>query len=171
MGSEMCIRDSASTILFYASGDNNLSKRLLSDLIEIKSATISQNDKLLVQLDFDSSDRSFVRSAKRAKLPKDIYKNTTRLEFNSGTVGSNFSEINVKIVDGEPNMDSVATFLDFLQWGKSKAEGKDISLIMWNHGHSILGFGGDEQNGTIKIPNHLTQQLSLIHISEPTRPY
>ena len=148
----------ASTILFYASGDNNLSKRLLSDLIEIKSATISQNDKILIQLDFDSSDRSFVRSAKRAKLPKDIYKNTTRLEFNSGTVGSNFSEINVKIVDGEPNMDSVATFLDFLQWGKSKAEGKDISLIMWNHGHSILGFGGDEQNGTIKIPNHLTQE-------------
>ena len=148
----------ASTILFYASGDNNLSKRLLSDLKEIQSATLSQDDKLLAQLDFDSSDRSFVRSAKRAKLPKDVYKNTTRLEFNSGTVGSNFSELNVTVVDGEPNMDSVATFLDFLQWGKSKAEGDDISLIMWNHGHSILGFGGDEQNGTIKSPNHLTQQ-------------
>ena len=147
----------ASTILFYGSGDNNLSKRLLSDLLEIQSVSISPDDKLLAQLDFDSSDRSFTRAAKRAKLPNQIYKNTTRFELNSETVGKNLKDFDVSVLDGEPNMDSLETFIDFLQWGKSKAGNGDISLIMWNHGHSILGFGGDEQNGKNKSPDHLTQ--------------
>lgn len=147
----------ASTILFYGSGDNNLSKRLLSDLLEIQSVSISPDDKLLAQLDFDSSDRSFTRAAKRAKLPNRIYKNTTRFELNSETVGKNLKDFDVSVLDGEPNMDSLETFIDFLQWGKSKAGNGDISLVMWNHGHSILGFGGDEQNGKNKSPDHLTQ--------------
>jgi hypothetical protein len=145
------------TIFVYGSADNNLGKQLLADLIEMQNATLGTNVKVLVQTDFDSSDRFLKLFSKKKGFSPLVIEQVSRFILPNYQDNSSIKENSgpAMFLDETNDMDDSTTLEEFLEWGTSNFTAKRYGIIFWNHGYQWRGYGGDSQNGTKKTKQFL----------------
>jgi len=70
--------DNTWTILVYGHGDHNLSTSLLIDMLEMEQAGSADGFNIVLQADFNASDKEFAEIAIDFGIPKDLHTGITR---------------------------------------------------------------------------------------------
>ena len=125
------------TVLIYGHGDSNLTLNLLEDINEMISAGGSDNFKIILQADFDASEKEAFQGS---EYPVEYRDKVTRIVFDGN--GVNFAE-----VLPEQDLDDPVVLADFLDWSLKNFPSERRGLVLWNHGGQWEGFGGDNQDG------------------------
>ncbi|MBF0103547.1 MAG: hypothetical protein HQK77_21830 [Desulfobacterales bacterium] len=108
------------TFMVYIGGDNNLSDAAITDVEEMKQASIHTNVNVIVQIEC-SSNYTF-------KLPEYLPDyNTHRLEIKTGQVRHIGSLGNIDMAN--PN-----NLREFIQWSASTYPASKYALTIWDHG-------------------------------------
>jgi hypothetical protein len=138
------------TILIYGHGDHNLSYSLVRDMLEMEQCGSGEGFNIVLQADFNASDREFATFAVESGIPQTVHSGITRYLVGSDT-DNNPNTFNSQPVGRLPeslNMDQDSTLKDFLNWGFKTYPADRYGVIFWNHGGQWQGFGGDTQDGT-----------------------
>ena len=125
------------TVLIYGHGDSNLTLNLLEDINEMITAGGSDNFKIILQADFDSSEKEAFQGS---EYPVEYRDKVTRIVFDGN--GVNFAE-----VLPEQDLDDPNVLADFLDWSLKNFPSDRRGLVLWNHGGQWEGFGGDNRDG------------------------
>ena len=125
------------TVLIYGHGDSNLTLNLLEDINEMITAGGSDNFKIILQADFDSSEKEAFQGS---EYPVEYRDKVTRIVFDGN--GVNFAE-----VLPEQDLDDPNVLVDFLDWSLKNFPSDRRGLVLWNHGGQWEGFGGDNRDG------------------------
>ncbi|MSP93466.1 MAG: DUF1554 domain-containing protein, partial [Myxococcales bacterium] len=132
-------------VLVYMVADNNLEKSGITDLQEMMALPKSDNVIFHVQ-----TDRA--KGFYQLGLDKiEAWEGTKRLVIKDGKV--------TEAADlGEVNMGAAKALKEFIEWGVAAAPSAERKmLILWNHGHGWLGFGGDDfDHDELTLPEIVT---------------
>lgn len=164
------------TILVYGHADHNLSTSLVRDMLEMEQCGSAEGFNIVLQADFNASDRQFAEYAQAVGIPKSLHTGITRYLVGSDTDNDPFS-FNTQPLSRLPeslNMDLDSTLKDFLNWGIKTYPADRYGVVFWNHGGQWQGFGGDTQDGTTHtdglstavIKKALTDTLSQNNLSK-----
>ena len=137
------------TILVYGHGDHNLSTSLLIDMLEMEQAGSADGFNIVLQADFNASDKEFAEIAIDFGIPKDLHTGITRYLVGPDLDGdpNTFDSSPVGRLPEAMNMDLPGTLTDFLNWGIQTYPADRYGIVFWNHGGQWEGFGGDTQDG------------------------
>ena len=143
------------TILVYNQGDSNLSKWHLIQTKEFQRVGSSKDVNLVIQSDYNKNEKRYTKKFVRAY--DDDYNNVsegvTRI-----VVGENENKkrppTTTPVVERlleeskyQNRMDDPRVFGEFLDWGITNYPAERYALLLFDHGGSFYGFGGDKQDG------------------------
>ncbi len=137
------------TILIYGHGDHNLSTSLVRDMLEMEQSGSADGFNIVLQADFNASDKDFASFAIDSGIPRELHTGITRYLVGSDT-DSDPNTFNTQPIGRLPesmNMDLSSTLKDFLTWGIQTYPADRYGIVFWNHGGQWEGFGGDTQDG------------------------
>ena len=119
------------TVLVYMAADNNLESAALGDVQEMLTVAAAAKVRFVVQLDRSEGYTD-------ASLPGvGDFTTTKRLLIEGGAL-TELSDL------GETDTGDPSALADFIAWGSASFPGAPRALVLWDHGASWLGFGGDE---------------------------
>lgn len=138
------------TILIYGHADHNLSYSLVRDMLEMEQCGSGEGFNIVLQTDFNASDRDFASFAVQSGIPQSLHSGITRYLVGSDTDNNpnTFNSQQIGRLPESMNMDLDSTLKDFLDWGFKTYPAERYGVIFWNHGGQWQGFGGDTQDGT-----------------------
>jgi hypothetical protein len=126
------------TALVYMAADNNLESYAIEDLNEMLRANISDDIRVLVQIDralgyyeLGVGGLADWKTTKRFRVTKNKLEEIEDL--------------------GELNTGDPKALSDFVAWGFSSYPSDKHLLVMWNHGNAWQGYGGDDEAGHDKL--------------------
>ena len=125
------------TVIIYGHGDSNLTLNLLEDIKEMITAGGSDNFKIILQADLDTSEKEAFQGS---DYPVEYRDKVTRIVFDGN--GVNFAE-----VLPEQDLDDPNVLQEFLDWSLKNFPSDRRGLVLWNHGGQWEGFGGDNNDG------------------------
>ena len=142
------------TLLFYNPGDSNISSDQLIQAKEFQRLGSNNNVNVIIQSDYHKKDPSFTKDF--VSQYDDDYDNVsngvTRI-----VVGENVNKnvprttpVVERLPEGsrsENRMDDPQVFGEFLDWGMLNYPAERYALLLFDHGGSFYGFGGDKQDG------------------------
>ena len=155
------------TILIYGHADHSLTSAMRSDLLEMEEAGSSENFKIAVQLDINSTDRRTKFWKFKYNIDPKKFRGVKRLLISEDNNPSRFNSDIIESLPEEKNMDDPEVLSDFIQWGMTKYPADRYGLVLWNHGGQFVGYGGDSQEGSLNHPMGMTtdQVKKAIHDS------
>ncbi|MDA1277981.1 MAG: clostripain-related cysteine peptidase [Verrucomicrobia bacterium] len=138
------------TIMIYGHGDHNLSSSLVTDMLEMEGAGSGPGFNIVLQTDFNASDKDFAAYAVSAGIGAELHTGLTRylVQPDSDGDSNTFNSVPVERLPESVSMDSSDTLRDFVNWSAQKYPADRYGIILWNHGGQWEGFGGDTDNGT-----------------------
>jgi hypothetical protein len=138
------------TIMIYGHGDHNLSSSLITDMLEMEGAGSGPGFNIVLQADFNASDKNFAAYATAAGISADLHTGLTRylVQPDSDSDPNTFNSTPVERLPESVSMDSSDTLRDFVNWSAQKYPADRYGIIFWNHGGQWAGFGGDTDDGT-----------------------
>ena len=125
------------TVFIYGHGDSNLTLNLLEDINEMITAGGSDNFKIVLLADFDSTS---TEALKDSELPREYWDKVIRIVIDKD--GPNVVE-----VLPEKDLDDPKELEEFLDWGMSNSDSDRYGLVLWDHGGQWEGFGQDTSDG------------------------
>jgi hypothetical protein len=147
------------TILVYNQGDSNLAKYHLSQSKEFQRLGSNNNVNVIIQSDYHKNEPGFTKGF--VSQYDDDYDNisngVTRI-----VIGENeqthqdyrdlprTTPVVERLPEGsrsENRMDDPQVFGEFLDWGMLNYPAERYALLLFDHGGSFYGFGGDDQDG------------------------
>ncbi len=157
LGAAACTSDSNDnkkaswTVFVYGHGDHNLSNSLLADMIEMAGAKMSDDLKLIVMADWDSSQKVKVGGT---ELTDNYPSGSEWYRVRGG--GADGLEL-LETTSDEQNLDDPAVVAASITKAFTTFPAERYGLILWDHGGSwITGFGSDTQNGTVAMPTGIS---------------
>jgi hypothetical protein len=138
------------TIMVYGHGDHNLSSSLLTDMLEMEQSGSGPGFNIVLQADFNASDKNFASYAISAGIPAELHTGLTRYLVQPDSDGDpyTFNSAPVERLPESVSMDAADTLRDFVNWSAQKYPADRYGIIFWNHGGQWTGFGGDTDDGT-----------------------
>lgn len=124
------------TVFVYGHGDHNLSNTLVRDIVEMANAEISEQVRVIVLADFDSSQQI-------ADSGETFPVGAEWLRVTGGGEAPESLGVEAELDLDDPNVLASSISAAFTQF-----PAEHYALILWDHGGSWSGgFGGDSQNG------------------------
>ena len=138
------------TILIYGHADHNLSYSLVRDMLEMEQCGSAEGFNIVLQTDFNASDRDFASFAVESGISQSVHSGITRYLVGNDTDNNpnTFNSQQIGRLPESMNMDLDSTLKDFLNWGFKTYPADRYGVVFWNHGGQWEGFGGDTQDGT-----------------------
>ena len=137
-----------------------------------REAKIISKIKELTGIDVEiHAARSIAKAFDKLKLPYDRTEKANEPSFTKNFLQNHPHELPKLIADAREINKAHTTFIDSIT--KHAVDGRihaDINQIRSDAGGTVTGRFSMSNPNLQQIPKH-TQHLSLIHISEPTRPY
>ena len=155
------------TVLIYGHADHNLTSAMRDDLLEMEQAGSSEDFNIVIQVDLNTKKIPKYWKQKN-NIDRNKYKGVNRLLIGEDTDGRK-SSFNSKILESlseDNNMDDPAVLRDFIKWGMAKYPAERYGLVLWNHGHQFIGYGGDTQDSSLKHGQGLTTQQIRSSLTE-----
>ncbi|MEA1973903.1 MAG: clostripain-related cysteine peptidase [Candidatus Cloacimonadota bacterium] len=108
------------TVLVYMAADNGLNQSAINDIIQMEKAHISDDVKVVVQIDFNENESGMTG-----------YEGTTRYLISKNNYDEIGSEVLMEL--GDINSGKLESLVDFVNWGLDKYPSERNSLIIWSH--------------------------------------
>ncbi len=126
------------TILVYMVADNNLEPFGLQDIEEMVRVGNSASLNIVIQADRAAA------YADGGVADLGDWTTVKRLHVDNGGL-TELDDL------GELNMGNPATLADFISWGTTAWPADRTAIILWDHGASWPGFGGDESTASLDM--------------------
>lgn len=133
--------DTTWTIFIYGNADHDLTPKFLNDLEEMKMAGGNEHFNILILSDLDGSQKY------------SLHQHNINSYFDDKITYGKVEGGSYKVIKTLPelNSDDPMVLEGFLDWGLTNYSADRYGLVLWDHGGQWMGFGGDRDNGKLKL--------------------
>ena len=142
------------TILVYNQGDSNLAKWHLIQTKEFQRLGSNNNVNVIIQSDYNINEKRYTKGfvEQYDEDYDNVSNGVTRIVVGENVNNSlpKTTPVVERLPEGsrsENRMDDPRVFGEFLDWGIANYPAERYALLLFDHGGSFYGFGGDDQDG------------------------
>ena len=142
------------TILVYNQGDSNLAKWHLIQTKEFQRLGSNNNVNVIIQRDYNVNEKRYTKGfvGQYDEDYDNVSNGVTRIVVGENVNNSlpRTTPVVERLPEGsrsENRMDDPRVFGEFLDWGIANYPAERYALLLFDHGGSFYGFGGDDQDG------------------------